>query len=143
LIAYADTGFLVSLYGQDDHSDAATALLKSKPVFVLTALGEAEFTNALELRVFRKEWTRREARSVRDLFLQHQAAGFFRPAALGSEVWEKALALARRHSSKLGSRTLDLLHVASALTLRPDVFYSFDKRQRKLAKAEHLRVLPA
>jgi predicted nucleic acid-binding protein len=143
LIVYADTGFLVSLYGQDDHSAAATALVKSKPIFILTALGEAEFTNALELRVFRKEWTRREARSVRDLFLQHQAAGVFRPAPLGSEVWEKALALARRHSSKLGTRTLDLLHVASALTLKPDGFYSFDKRQRKLAKAEQLRVLPA
>jgi hypothetical protein len=114
LIAYADTGFLVSLYGQDDHSVAATALGKSKPIFVLTALGEAEFTSALEPRVFRKEWTGREARSVGDLFPQHQAAGVFRPAPLGSEVWEKVPALARRHSSKLGTRTLDLLHVASA-----------------------------
>jgi predicted nucleic acid-binding protein len=142
LIAYADTGFLVSLYGQDDHSAAATALVRSKPVFILTALGEAEFANALELRVFRKEWTRREARSVHELFLQHQRAGVFRPEPLGSKVWEKALVLARRHSAKLGTRTLDLLHVASALTLRPDAFYTFDKRQRKLAKAERLRVLP-
>ena len=67
----------------------------------------------------------------------------FRLAPLGSEVWEKALALARRHSSKLGTKTLDLLHVASAIHLKPDVFYSFDKRQRKLAKAERLRTLPA
>ena len=43
MIAYADTGFLVSLYGQDNHSAAATALVRSKPVFILTALGEAEF----------------------------------------------------------------------------------------------------
>jgi predicted nucleic acid-binding protein len=143
LIAYADTGFLVSLYGQDDLSATAAELVKSEPVFMLTPVGEAEFINALELRVFRKEWTRREARSVRDVFLQHQAAGVFRPAPLGSEVWEKALALARRHSSKLGARTLDLLHVASAILLKPDVFYSFDKRQRKLAKAERLRILPA
>ena len=143
MIAYADTGFLVSLYGQDDLSAAAEELVKSKPVFMLTALGEAEFINALELRVFRKEWTRREARSVRDLFLQHQAAGVFRPAPLGAEVWERALALARRHSSKLGTRTLELLHIASAIQLKPDVFYSFDKRQRKLAKAERLRTLPA
>ncbi|MFY9802323.1 MAG: type II toxin-antitoxin system VapC family toxin [Candidatus Acidiferrales bacterium] len=143
MIAYADTGFLVSLYGQDAHSGTATALVKSQPIFILTAFGEAEFTNALELRVFRKEWTRREARSVRDLFLQHQAAGVFRPAPLAAEVWEKTVALARRHSSKFGTRTLDIVHVASALTLRPEVFYSFDRRQRKLAKAERLRVLPS
>jgi len=143
LIAYADTGFLVSLYGQDAHSAVATALVKSKPVFILTPLGEAEFTNAIELRVFRKEWTRAEARSIHETFQQHQAAGVFRIAPLGPEVWEKALVLSRRHSAKLGSRTLDVLHVAAAIVLKPDVFYAFDKRQRKLARAERLRVLPA
>jgi predicted nucleic acid-binding protein len=142
LIAYADTGFLVSLYGQDDNSAAATTLVKSKPVFLLTPLGEAEFTNAVELRVFRKEWTRLEARTVLDLFLQHQAAGVFRIAPLGSEMWEKAVVLSRRHSAKLGTRTLDLLHVAAALVLKPDAFYTFDKRQRKLAGAQRLRILP-
>ena len=142
MIAYADTGFLVSLYGQDDHSALATALVRSNPVFILTSLIEAEFTNAVELRVFRKEWTRREARLVHEHFLQHQAAGVFRMEPLSSEVWEKALILSRRHSAKLGTRTLDLLHVAAALILRPDVFYTFDKRQRKLAKVQRLRVLP-
>lgn len=143
MIAYADTGFLVSLYGQDDHSAAASALVTSKPVLILTSLGEAEFTNAVELRVFRKEWTRREARLVHEHFLRHQAAGVFRTEPLGSEVWEKALILSRRYSAKLGTRTLDLLHVAAALVLKPDVFYTFDMRQHKLATAERLRVLPA
>ena len=142
MIAYADTGFLVSLYGQDSNSAMATTLVRSKPVFLLTSLGEAEFTNAVELRVFRKEWTRREARSVHDLFLQHQAAGVFRMAPLGSNTWEKALALSRHHSAKLATRTLDLLHVAAVLVLKPDVFYTFDKRQRKLARTQRLRILP-
>lgn len=143
MIAYADTGFLVSLYGQDAHSAAATALVSSKPVFILTSLGEMEFTNAVELRVFRKEWTRREARSVHEQFLQHQAAGVFRLEPLESEVWQKALILSRHHSAIFGARTLDLLHVATALLLKPDVFYTFDERQRKVAKAEQLRVRPA
>ena len=143
MIAYADTGFLVSLYGQDDHSATATALVKSRPVLILTPLGEAEFTNAIELRVFRNEWTRREARFVHEHFLQHQAAGVFRMESLSSEAWEKALILSRRYSAKLGTRTLDLLHVAAALVLKPEVFYTFDMRQHKLARAERLRVLPA
>lgn len=143
MIAYADTGFLISLYGQDGHSVIAAALVKSKPVFLLTQLCEAEFTNAIELRVFRKEWTRAEARSVYENFLQHQAAGVFRAELIGSDVCEKALALSRRHTAKLGARTLDLLHVAAAIVLKPDVFYTFDERQRRLALAERLRVLPA
>lgn len=142
MIAYADTGFLISLYGQDGHSATATSLVKPRPVFLLTLLGEAEFTNAIELQVFRKQWSRHEAQSVRAEFEQHVAAGVFRVEPLESEVWEKALRLSRRHSAKLGTRTLDLLHVAAALTLHPDVFFSFDERQRKLAKTERLRVLP-
>lgn len=143
MIAYADTGFLVSLYGQDDHSAAATGLVKPKPVFLLTPLGEAEFANAIELQVFRRQWTRHEAQSVRAEFGQHQAVGVFRIEPLQSEVWEKALALSRRYSAKLGTRTLDIIHVAAALALHPDVFFSFDERQRKLAKAARLRILPA
>lgn len=143
MIAYADTGFLISLYGHDDHSATATSLVKPRPVFLLTPLGEAEFNNATELQVFRKQWTRREGQSVRAEFGQHQAAGVFRIEPLDSEVWVRAVTLSRRYTAKLGTRTLDLLHVAAALALSPDVFFSFDERQRKLAKAERLHVLPA
>lgn len=143
MIAYADTGFLVSLYGQDNHSARATSLVKSRPLFLLTSLGEAEFTNAIELQVFRNQWTRREAQAVRTQFEQHQAVGVFRIEPLQPEVWERALLLSRRYTAKLGTRTLDIIHVAAALALNPDVFFSFDERQRKLASAERLHVLPA
>ena len=142
MIAYADTGFLLSLYGQDDHSATATGLVKPRPVFLLTPLGEMEFTNAIELQVFRKQWTRREAHSVRAEFERHQAVGVFRSETLQSEVWERALLLSRRYSAKLGTRSLDIIHVAAALALNPDVFFSFDERQRRLASAERLHVLP-
>jgi predicted nucleic acid-binding protein len=143
VIAYADTGFLVSLYGEDVNSAASTALVASKPVFLLTPLIEVEFVNALELRVFRKEWSSRDARLVHQRFLEHQAAGLFRIELLRPEVWDRAIALSRRRGAVLGTRTLDLLHVAAALVLRADVLFSFDARQRSLAKSENLRVLPS
>jgi predicted nucleic acid-binding protein len=143
LIAYADTGFLVSLYGQDTHSPLAKALARSNPVFILTSFGETEFTNAVELRVFRKEWTRREARAVSRVFSENQAAGVFRIAAITPDVWESAVILSRRHTARYGIRTLDLIHVAAALVLKPDVFYTFDDRQRNVAKVEQIKILPA
>jgi predicted nucleic acid-binding protein len=143
LIAYADTGFLISLYREDDHSATASALVRSKPVFLLTPLVEAEFTNALQLAVFRKRSTLAESRLIYESFTLHQASGVFRAMPLGSEVWEKTAALSRRHTAKLGVRTLDVIHVAAALVLKPDVFFSFDDRQRKLARAARLQVLPA
>lgn len=59
------------------------------------------------------------------------------------EAYARAEQLARRHTSKLGTRSLDILQVATALVLKPDVFLTFDERQRRLAKAERLRVLPS
>lgn len=142
MIAYADTGFLVSLYGQDSHSAAARLLAQNRPTFLLTSLGEAEFTNALELRIFRKQWTRSQTRAVHDQFLQHQAAAIIRSESFPAEAWARAVILSRRHGASLGTRTLDVLHVACALILKPDAFLTFDKRQSELAKAEGLRVLP-
>jgi predicted nucleic acid-binding protein len=143
LRAYADTGFLVSLYGEDDLSDAATPLVRPGLIFILTPFGEAEFANALQLRIFRRQWTLAEARAVHDRFRFHVAAGVFQIEELRPEIWPLAMTLSRRYSAKLGTRTLDVLHVASALILKPDVFLTFDERQRKLARAEGLRVLPA
>jgi len=40
----------------------------------------------------------------------------------------------------LGTRTLDVLHVASALALQADTFHTFDTRQAKQAAAERLLV---
>lgn len=142
MIVYADTGFLVSLYGRDNNSDAAVGLARSRPVFVLTSLGDIEFANAIELRVFRKEWTHREARMVRDQFLQHQAAGVFQVETLTADIWERAIRLSRLYTAKLGTRTLDIVHVASALVLKAEVLFTFDERQKRLAAAVRLRVMP-
>jgi len=49
-------------------------------------------------------------------------------------------ALARTHVAKLGTRTLDSLHVAAALELKAQQFWTFDERQAKLAKAAGLKV---
>jgi predicted nucleic acid-binding protein len=142
LIAYADTGFLVSLYGQDVQSAAARLSAQNRPAFLLTPLVEAEFINALELRVFRKQWTRSQAQTIHNHFLEHQSAAIIRGKPFPVEAWERAVILLRRYGATLGARTLDVLHVASALILKPDVFLTFDKRQSQLAKAEGLRVLP-
>jgi predicted nucleic acid-binding protein len=142
LIVYGDTGFLVSLYGGDANSAAATAAVEGEPVFILTPLGEVEFLNAIELRVFRKQWTRSEARVVNEKFLQHVGSGVFQIEPFSAEIWQEALTFSRRHTAALGVRTLDLLHVAAVKVLKPDAFFTFDQRQRKLAKAERLRVAP-
>jgi predicted nucleic acid-binding protein len=140
MTAYADTSFLVSLYLPDAHSPVAWAVMKSRPYLYLTPLHELEFVNAIELAVFRKLIRRREARSVLGNFEQDRC-GMFALTPVPSESYGRAEQLARRHTSLLGTRSLDILQVATALILKADAFYTFDERQRKLARAERMRVL--
>ncbi len=46
----------------------------------------------------------------------------------------------RGKPQRIGTRTADLLHVAAALELGVDWLYSFDKQQRKLARAVRLKI---
>jgi predicted nucleic acid-binding protein len=54
---------------------------------------------------------------------------------------DRAALLSTSHTASLGTRALDVLHVASALTLDARRFVSYDERQAALAKAVGLRVL--
>lgn len=60
-------------------------------------------------------------------------------AAIPENAFDLCADLARRHGAELGVRTLDSLHVACALELRADRFWTFDERQAKLARAEGLK----
>ncbi len=141
MIGYADTGFLVSLYLPDRHSPMAWSAMKSRPCLYLTALHQLEFANALELAIFRKIIRRKEARLVwRDF--EHDWGGIYAVTEIPPESFARAERLAQRYTARLGTRSLDILHVATALLLKPEAFFTFDERQRKLAKAERLRVIP-
>jgi len=53
-----------------------------------------------------------------------------------------AAGLSERHSFRMGTRSLDILHVAAAKAVRAVEFASFDGRQRTLAVAVGLNVAP-
>jgi hypothetical protein len=55
------------------------------------------------------------------------------------EILKFADALGEKHTSTLGARTLDLLHVAAAFSLKAKTFLTFDRRQFALARASGLR----
>lgn len=70
--------------------------------------------------------------------VSHIEQGVFRTVEMPATVYETAHTLSRRHTAKLGARTLDILHVAMALELGAPAFYTFDRRQSRLAQAEGL-----
>ena len=141
MTAYPDTSVLVSAYVPEAHSRAAEKVLGDFTAsLILCPLHELEFTNALELAVFRGKMTPARAFAVRKCFEEDATHWQLRP--LPVDVFTRAASLARRHTARYGARSLDVLHVATAIALGAEVLLSFDKRQRRLAKAEKLRVAP-
>ena len=65
----------------------------------------------------------------------HQADILWRAAL------NRAAELSRLHTPKLGTRSLDVLHVACALELKLRHFLTFDERQDKLALAAGLKLV--
>ncbi len=55
------------------------------------------------------------------------------------DAFELCADLARRYGPKFGTRTLDSLHVACALELKAEQFWTFDERQGKLARSTGLK----
>jgi predicted nucleic acid-binding protein len=138
LSIYADTSFFVSLYLPDRHSAETQQRMASKPSVWLTPLHLAEWTHAVSQHVFRKEISMREARQIQDELEIDRANGLWLETDLPEFAWKTCVELARKHGPRLGIRTLDSLHVASALEFGAKTFWTFDERQAKLATAAGL-----
>ena len=136
---YADTSFFVSLYIPDVHSPEAERRMASSPVVWLTPFHVAEWTHAVEQQVFRGAASRTEADHSHERFQQHRESGLWVEVALPEAAFDVCAQLGRLHGAKLGLRTLDTLHVASALELKAVRFWTLDERQKKLAQAVGLK----
>ena len=138
---YADTSVFVSLYLPDAHSKEAQQHMAQHPRVWLTPLHRAEWTHAIGQHVFQHKITSREAQSVYREFERDREAGVWMEIGLPERAFEAWIALARNRVARLGVRTLDTLHVALALELQAEHFWTFDRRQAKLAEAEGLKAL--
>jgi predicted nucleic acid-binding protein len=138
---YLDTSFLISLYSLDVNSGlAAQALQSTVGDYLLTTLGELEMTNALELRIFRKETSVAQARASGKIFEQDLHNGLFQLRPLTEQIFAGARHLSRQTTARLGTRTADLLHVAAAIELGAEYLYTFDRQQRALAQSLRIKL---
>jgi predicted nucleic acid-binding protein len=140
LTVYADTSFLVSSYVKDAHAARVYELLKSQPRFWFTALHRAEWAHAIAQHLFWQKMNESEALQVDRQLEADRGAGVWRETAFPDHAFDVCADLARRYGPKLGVRTMDSLHIACALELKAERFWTFDERQAKLAKATGLKI---
>ena len=139
---YADTGFICSVYAPDANTASACRHMdRLQAPICFSWLNQVEFRNALRLRVFRKEITTLQRDQSLNLLLADLSADVFRNVSPDQvNVLIEFERLSAQHTEKLGTRSLDVLHLAIAIALGCERFLSFDARQIKLAKKAGLKV---
>jgi predicted nucleic acid-binding protein len=145
LSAYADTSFLYSLYVQQAHSAKAAAYMAAvhDGTLPLTTLGRFELLNAIRLSVFRKQLNPRVAAiDVLTIKADIESGVLGVISCDWAAVHAEAERLSARHTAEGGHRSMDILHVATALSMGAREFLSFDGNQTRLASAEGLKVKP-
>jgi predicted nucleic acid-binding protein len=115
-------------------------LARTNGALAITHHGRVEIVNGICLAAFRKYITIEAMEDALASFDEDFDEGRYSQADL---LWRSALKragdLIRKHTPALGCRSLDVLHVASALELDLKNFLTFDRRQRALAKAAGMK----
>ncbi len=140
---YYDTGVLLKLYtNEPDSKRTASFVVRRARAIRITQLHLSEATTALQLKAYRGECSPEQAHAAISLIEDDLRSGMLRMAAIDwPDAWIRCQTLARTHAAKIGARTLDTLHVASALALHAHALITTDHRQADLARACGLKVM--
>ena len=92
-------------------------------------------TSAIQLKQFRKECTRAQARLILAHIESDQRDNILIETTIDwNQAWQKCLELSRNYAQTTGCRTLDTLHLACALITESERFVTSDERQIRMAK---------
>ncbi len=140
---YVDPSALRSLYIHDNRSRSFCAWRRRiGGTLAITRHGYCELVNAIALAAFRKDIVRAAADVAIDDIDGDIADGRLQLVdLLWRRTLDRAVILTKTHTPDLGTRTLDVMHVAAALVLEMSAFVTYDARQARLAEAVGLRVL--
>ena len=136
---YVDSSCFGSLYLEDANSDEVERRMSGHPRLWLTPLHRAELTHAVAQGVFRGVISHDEARHIYLAFDIDRGRGLWLQVPMPEAAFDTCVRLAQQYGPEIGVRTLDTLHIASALELHADHFWTFDHRQAKLARAVGLK----
>jgi predicted nucleic acid-binding protein len=150
MIAFPDTSFLCALYVRQDNSLAAAAYFKTMPEALhVSGLLLYEFRQSVRFQVWlhgrdkNKGYPQAIAETALGKLQANMEAGAVVPVTADwPDVHRLAETISKRHTMTGGHRSLDVLHVATALHLGARELLTFDTNQRKLATAEKLKVKP-
>lgn len=140
---YIDSSMLVKLYVPEPESENLESFIKENQIIIpFTPLHELEIGNAIVLREFRNEISHEEKVEIMNVIREDKDASVLHRHALPwNRVFEKSMEFSSDYSCDLGTRALDVLHVASAVCGEFRYFLSHDDSQKQLAEKAGLEVV--
>ncbi len=140
---YIDSSALRQLYAHDARSAAMAGWrFKNPGPLILTRFCRIELVNSMASAVFCRDIAEAAFQAFLDALAQDQAEDDLRLVDVPwRAVLDRATEISRQHTPKLGTRSLDVLHVASALELNARQFVTYDARQARLAGLCGLKVI--
>jgi len=138
---YVDPSALLKLYIHQPESARVSAWrARRKGPLLITHHGRVEVINGICLAAFREYISGEAMDDALSSFEEDFAEGRYVQAdLLWRAAFQRAAGLSQRHTATFGCRSLDVLHVASALELELKNFITFDVRQQRLAQAVGLK----
>ncbi len=108
----------------------------------VTQHGRLELANGICLAAFRRAISGEAMRdALASLDEDFSEGRYLLVDVLWRAMLRRANEICRAHTATLGCRTLDVLHVATAMELGLRSIVTFDRRQQTLARAAGLRVV--
>ena len=140
---YVDPSALLKLYLKEPESRAMTAWrAKVGDPLPVTHHGRVELTNCIALAAYRGIITGDAHDAALAALDDDFAQGRYKMMdVLWRATLKRAGDLSREHTPSIGCRSLDVLHVASAIELELKHFATFDVRQQQLARAAGLKLV--
>jgi len=140
LTIYADSSFFVSLYVPNQNFKKAQRLAPRHAEIWLTPLHRPEWGHAVTQHLLQGRISDAQAQAFRDHLERDRRSRFWMEVDFPEMAFERCIQLVRQVGSRVPMGTLDTLHVACALELGAERFFTFDERQAKLARAVGLKV---
>lgn len=139
---YVESSVLASLVMRDSNNGKAIAMTVSQEApFFFNRLLKLEIGNAIRLNVAAGAMDEVGAEQCERQVESLQRSGKWQLVEPDWErVFERSVGFSRAHTSSIRTRSFDILHVAAAVELGAKEFWSFDQRQRSLARAVGLRI---
>jgi predicted nucleic acid-binding protein len=131
---YLDTSYIVKAYVNEPGSDEVLKELANKTGLVSSILGRIEFTSALMRQRRAKELSKSESEQAQFSLESDTQNNIWTWTPISREITQQATKLLIHPKTYGILRTLDAIHLASAMSIDAKLIYTHDKRMLEAAQ---------